>query len=128
MVLAALLVLSLTAIGLRPLTGQAQSPPACPCTIWPSTATPALASDPDTVAIEVGVKFQSSVSGYITGIRFYKGAGNAGTHTGTLWTSSGTQLACAERHSLSLSTPRPQSSPRHAPQSICVQRSPSQYH
>jgi hypothetical protein len=41
----------------------------------------------------VGVKFQSEVNGYITGLRFYKGTGNTGTHVGHLWTSSGTLLA-----------------------------------
>lgn len=45
--------------------------------------------------IVVGTKFRSSQSGFITGIRFYKGAGAGGTHTGTLWSSNGTQLASA---------------------------------
>ena len=45
--------------------------------------------------IELGVKFESAVPGYITGIRFYKGAGNTGTHVGHLWTSTGTLLATA---------------------------------
>src|SRR5262249_48325552 len=35
---------------------------------------------------------QATVNGYITGIRFYKGTGNTGTHVGHLWTSSGTLL------------------------------------
>ena len=42
---------------------------------------------------ELGVKFTSSVNGWVAGVRFYKGAGNNGTHTGTLWSSTGTQLA-----------------------------------
>ena len=33
-------------------------------------------------AYELGVRFQSDVAGYITGIRFYKGSGNTGTHVG----------------------------------------------
>ena len=41
------------------------------------------------------MKFQSDVTGYITGIRFYKGTGNTGTHVGHLWTSTGTLLASA---------------------------------
>jgi len=45
--------------------------------------------------IEVGVKFQSSLAGYITGLRFYKSAGNTGTHTGELYASDGTRLAQA---------------------------------
>ena len=39
------------------------------------------------------MKFQSSVPGWVAGVRFYKGAGNNGTHTGSLWTASGTLLA-----------------------------------
>jgi hypothetical protein len=35
------------------------------------------------------------VSGLVTGIRFYKGTGNTGTHIGNLWTSTGTLLARA---------------------------------
>ena len=35
------------------------------------------------------------MNGSITGIRFYKGAGNTGTHVGSLWTASGTKLATA---------------------------------
>ena len=31
----------------------------------------------------------------MTGIRFYKGTGTTGTHTGTLWSSTGTNLATA---------------------------------
>ena len=67
----------------------------CPCTIWPSSAVPTVVSDSDTAAVNLGVKFRSDVNGYITGIRFYKGTANTGTHVGRLWTSSGTQLATA---------------------------------
>ena len=62
----------------------------CPCTIWPTTATPATPATNDTSAVEVGVKFRTSQAGYITGLRFYKGTGNTGTHTGSLWTATGT--------------------------------------
>ncbi len=41
------------------------------------------------------MKFRSDVAGYITGIRFYKGAGNGGTHVGHLWDSAGNLLATA---------------------------------
>jgi len=69
--------------------------PACPCTIWPSSATPANASVTDPNGVNLGVKFRADSNGYITGIRFYKGTSNTGTHVGRLWTSSGTQLATA---------------------------------
>jgi hypothetical protein len=45
--------------------------------------------------VELGVKFRSDVSGFITGIRFYKGPNNTGTHIGNLWSSSGQLLASA---------------------------------
>ncbi len=65
-------------------------------TIWSPAATPALASADDfSGGIELGVKLSSDVAGYITGIRFYKGLLNTGTHVAHLWTSTGTLLATA---------------------------------
>jgi len=64
-------------------------------TIWPSTATPAVMDSGVTGPVELGVSFKSDVSGYITGVRFYKGANNTGTHLGHLWSSTGTLLASA---------------------------------
>jgi hypothetical protein len=57
--------------------------------------TPGNPSASDGHAVELGVKFNSSLAGYITGIRFYKGSGNTGTHVGYLWTNTGTLLASA---------------------------------
>jgi uncharacterized protein (TIGR03437 family) len=37
--------------------------------------------------------FKSKIAGYVTGVRFYKGAKNTGSHVGHLWTSGGTLLA-----------------------------------
>jgi Domain of unknown function (DUF4082)/Bacterial Ig-like domain len=68
---------------------------ACPCTIWSSSTTPATAATTDTAAYELGVRFRSDQSGYILGVRFYKGTGNTGTHVGRLWTNTGTKLAQA---------------------------------
>src|SRR3712207_8177133 len=39
------------------------------------------------------VRFTASRPGHVTGIRFYKGKGNTGAHTGGLWTASGKRLA-----------------------------------
>lgn len=66
-----------------------------PCSLWDATATPTLLADPDTSAVELGVKFRSDVDGDITGIRFYKSTTNTGTHVGSLWSSTGTLLAQA---------------------------------
>ncbi|WP_425526075.1 DUF4082 domain-containing protein [Rhizobium binae] len=56
-------------------------------------ATPAVVNTNDTSAVELGVKFQTSVAGTVTGIRFYKGDLDTGTHTGSLWSSTGTRIA-----------------------------------
>ncbi|MFF5075981.1 DUF4082 domain-containing protein [Actinoplanes sp. NPDC000266] len=72
-------------------TGSAGS--ACPCSIWPSTATPAVAAAADNSAVELGVRFRANAAGFITGLKFYKGAGNTGTHTGSLWSTAGTRLS-----------------------------------
>ena len=46
-------------------------------------------------SVEVGVEFRSDIDGYVTAIRFYKAAGNTGTHVGNLWDATGTRLATA---------------------------------
>ena len=65
----------------------------CPCSVWPSTAQPLDPASPSGQAIEVGMKFSAAVSGYVTGVRFYKGSTNTGTHVGNLWSSAGKLLA-----------------------------------
>jgi len=66
----------------------------CPCTIF-GNATPATPDSGPDSAVNLGVRFESSVAGSITGIRFYKSATNTGTHVGTLWSNTGSQLASA---------------------------------
>ncbi|MEU4562397.1 DUF4082 domain-containing protein [Actinoplanes sp. NPDC023936] len=73
-------------------TATAAAAEPCPCTIWPSTAAPVNPAEPDTAAVEVGVKFRSDTDGYVTGVRFYKGSGNTGTHLGHLWSEAGANL------------------------------------
>ena len=67
----------------------------CPCSLYSSSTVPQTPSTPDANAIEVGVQFRSEIAGQITGIKFYKGTGNTGTHVGNLWTSNGSLLATA---------------------------------
>jgi hypothetical protein len=96
---------SATASGATALSGQQMSPytwsfrtvgPAvCPCTLFDSTAGPASVDAGDTSAVSLGVKFSTTVPGFVTGVRFYKSSTNTGTHTGSLWTSTGTRLAQA---------------------------------
>jgi VCBS repeat-containing protein len=67
----------------------------CPCSLWSTSAAPNLFTYPDPSPVELGLKFQSSVSGFVTGIRFYKGPQNTGTHIGKLYDESGNLLASA---------------------------------
>ncbi|MDJ0340933.1 DUF4082 domain-containing protein [Streptomyces sp. H10-C2] len=68
-------------------------PQQCPCTVWPAAAVPGTVNAGDGSAVELGVKIRTSVTGSITAVRFYKSPANTGTHTGSLWSSSGQRLA-----------------------------------
>jgi hypothetical protein len=86
------LVLVLALVGLA-LAGPLASA-ASAASLWSSATVPsnaAATSDPN--AVEVGVKFRPAVDGTITGLRFYKGSTNTGTHVGSLWTVGGIRLA-----------------------------------
>ncbi len=65
----------------------------CPCAIWPDTAPSGATDANETSSVNLGVQFQASANGTVSGIRFYKEPDNTGSHTGTLWTASGTELA-----------------------------------
>ena len=67
------------------------APIVCPCSIWSPTDVPDRA-DSDTSSVEVGVKFRAAEDGVISALRFFKYAENTGTHTGHLWTATGTLL------------------------------------
>jgi hypothetical protein len=64
-------------------------------TLFATTSTPAVPLAQDGQGIELGMRFRSTQSGYINGIRYYKGAGTTGTHIGSLWNNTGTRLAQA---------------------------------
>jgi hypothetical protein len=51
------------------------------------------AASGDTSSIELGTAFAVSTAGSATGVRFYKGQGNTGTHVGSLWNAAGERLA-----------------------------------
>ncbi|MDQ4504345.1 DUF4082 domain-containing protein [Sinomonas sp. ASV322] len=92
-----------TVSGATNSTGQTMSPYswsfttvpsyACPCSVFPANSTPATVNGNDPNGVELGMKLQTTTSGQITGVRFYKGSGNTGTHVGNLWSSGGTKLA-----------------------------------
>jgi hypothetical protein len=66
--------------------------PSSSSSLFSPTDVPAVVSQNDPNAVEIGVKFQSSASGTVTAIRFYKGAKNIGSHTGNLWSAGGKLL------------------------------------
>jgi len=67
---------------------------ACPCSVF-GQEVPAIAASTDTSAVELGLRLTPSTSGFVTGVRFYKGSGNGGTHVGSLWDAAGNRLATA---------------------------------
>ena len=70
-------------------------PPSSTQQLFDFSATPEILADPDPNSISLGVKFLATEGGAITGLKYYKGAGDTGTHVGSLWTSTGTLLASA---------------------------------
>ena len=77
-----------------PDTGTAPPPsPAAAYSLWDKTTTPAILSDPDAQAVELGLKFRTEAAGTITGVRFYKSSANTGRHIGNLWSRDGRLLS-----------------------------------
>jgi N,N-dimethylformamidase beta subunit-like, C-terminal/Domain of unknown function (DUF4082)/Bacterial Ig-like domain/Bacterial Ig domain len=64
----------------------------CPCSVF-GAMTPVTPDTADSAAVSLGTKVVPTADGYITGVRFYKGTGNIGTHRGTLYSASGSVLA-----------------------------------
>src|SRR5262249_18522627 len=71
------------------------SPQATTYSLWSNNPTPQTADAADGNAVELGVRFTPSISGTITGVRFYKGSLNTGAHVADLWSSTGALLATA---------------------------------
>ncbi|MEI5672954.1 MULTISPECIES: DUF4082 domain-containing protein [unclassified Nocardioides] len=69
----------------------------CPCTVYGAAVptAPALPTTDDPGAVELGLRFTATEAGFVSGVRFYKGGGNGGTHVGSLWSAAGERLATA---------------------------------
>ena len=73
----------------------------CPCNLFSDTLTPAVQGLPvqdgrsgsGPFSYELGVKITNSQPVSLRSIRFYKTAGENGTHIGKIWSAGGTQLA-----------------------------------
>ncbi|MFC5285850.1 DUF4082 domain-containing protein [Actinokineospora guangxiensis] len=67
---------------------------ACPCQLFRPTDTPAnFAVDSP---VELGMRFIPATDGTVTGVRFYKAAGDPGTHTGRVWSAAGALLGTVD--------------------------------
>jgi hypothetical protein len=65
-----------------------------PVSLFPSTAGATITLANDSGAVEVGVRFQTSIAGTVTALRYYKPANSpAATKSGHLWSATGTLLA-----------------------------------
>ncbi|PKH37442.1 DUF4082 domain-containing protein [Nocardioides alpinus] len=71
----------------------ASAPGVCPCSLYDDASQPSVLEESDQGPLTLGVRFSSTVDGTVSAVRFYKGPNNTGTHTGTLWSATGTQLA-----------------------------------
>jgi hypothetical protein len=71
----------------------------CPCSLMAGLTPASTGLDvvdgrgAGTWTYELGTQIQVSSASTLTGIRFYKDAGETGTHVGTVWSTSGTALA-----------------------------------
>ena len=63
--------------------------------LFGTSITPSIVNWTDASQLQLGVKFQTSTAGKVTGIRFYKGSLNAGPHVVSLWSAGGSLLASA---------------------------------
>lgn len=90
---AGLLAAALFGAGLTALPSASQSD-SVTTTFFKDSETPSSsqASVSDQQPVELGIRIRVEHAGSITGIRFYKGAGNTGTHTGSVWSASGQRL------------------------------------
>ena len=83
-------IVAVVMVGFLPQTFSSAAPGASG--FWATNPVPTNSASTDAAAVELGLKFRSSVAGAVTGVRFYKGIGNGGTHTGSLWSATGTKL------------------------------------
>jgi Domain of unknown function (DUF4082)/Bacterial Ig-like domain len=68
----------------------------CPCTLKDRINPAGSGSFDEAGGVELGVKVKPTTNGYITALRFYKPIiSTETTHTGRIWSSTGTQLASA---------------------------------
>ncbi|MGN6326417.1 DUF4082 domain-containing protein [Pseudolysinimonas sp.] len=61
--------------------------------VFTDSIRPTTLTDPDRRPVELGVRFSTKKEVTVTGVRFYKGPRNTGTHVGSLWSPGGIRIA-----------------------------------
>ncbi|MCY1138196.1 DUF4082 domain-containing protein [Actinoplanes sp. Pm04-4] len=87
---AALMLAAATVVTANAVTTQPET-----YSFFTGTDVSKVATDPDTVPVELGLKFRSSRAGTLTAVRFLKASGDRGAHRVTVWSGSGRRLAGA---------------------------------
>ena len=90
------ILVALATVSLPLVTAQASSAASVEYGIWGNDTVPDSGPDPDTRSVELGVRFSSSVDGWVTAIRFFKSSVNRGVHTGSLWSDRGQKLGTVQ--------------------------------
>ncbi len=72
---------------------RVQAAPGDPVSLWSNQVTPAVINMGDPQSLELGLKFRTTTTGDVTGVKFYKSSGNLGEHIGNLWDTNGNNLA-----------------------------------
>jgi hypothetical protein len=63
--------------------------------LWDDNQVPAMLTDPDRAATQLGVKFTANVDGTISGVSFFRGPAATNADSVKLWTASGQLVASA---------------------------------
>ena len=67
----------------------------CPCSIFTAPGaswTPKVANQADTRSVEVGMRFRANRDGKVTGVKFFKGSLNTGSHEVSVWSTNGDRI------------------------------------
>ena len=90
---------------------------ACPCSVFGSTVPEDARGQRPVAPSSSACGSRPTGDGFVTGVRFYKGTGNTGTHVGSLWSATGSRLAHGDLHRTS---PRPAGRPRPSSPPVAV--------
>ena len=83
------------AIGITVNVSTLPPPAECPCSVFVPSDVPSLIQN-DRQSLEIGMKFQASRNGFISGIKFYKSTTGTSNFSGHLWSRTGTLLASVD--------------------------------